>query len=83
MLCRLPSHGLKVPEDLSLVGFDNLHSCFPLPFPLTSVSSSKIRMPRKAVELLMEQIRNSAIPVTRLILDVELIDRGTVKEIRK
>lgn len=78
ILCRLPSHGLRSPEDISLVGFDNIHSCLPLPFPLTSVSSSKIRMPRKAVELLMEQIRNPSIPATRLILDVELIDRNTV-----
>lgn len=78
ILCRLPAYGLRVPEDISLVGFDNIHSCLPLPFPLTSVSSSKIRMPRKAVELLMEQIRNPAIPATRLILDVELIDRNSV-----
>lgn len=78
ILCRLPKFGLRAPEDVSLVGFDNLHSCLPLPFPLTSVSSSKIRMPRKAVELLMEQILNNAIPATRLILDVELIDRQTV-----
>lgn len=78
ILCRLPAYGLRVPDDVSLVGFDNIHSCLPLPFPLTSVSSSKIHMPRKAVELLMEQIRNPSIPATRLILDVELIDRNTV-----
>lgn len=81
-LCRMPAHGLCTPEDISIVGFDNLHSCLPLPFPLTSVSSSKVRMPRKAVELLMEQIRTPNIPVTRLILDVELIDRKTVRLIK-
>lgn len=81
ILCRLPQHGLRVPEDLSLVAFDNLHSCLPLPFALTSVSSSKIRMPRKSVELLMEKIKNNNIPVSRMILDVELIDRDTVRTI--
>lgn len=81
ILCRMQVYGLQMPRDISIVGFDNLHSCLPLPFPLTSVSSSKVRMPRKAVEMLMEQIENPNIPVTRLILDVELIDRKTVRKL--
>lgn len=81
VLCRLTEHKLRMPEDISVVGFDNLHSCLPLPFPLTSISSSKIRMPRKAVELLLEQIQQPGIPITRLILDVELIDRKTVRKL--
>ena len=81
ILCRLQDRGLRVPEDISLSGFDNLHSCLPLPFPLTSVSSSKITMPRRAVELLMAQIQDPQVPVSRLTLDVELIDRKSVKQL--
>lgn len=79
LLCRLPAYRLRVPEDLSLIGFDNLHSYLPLPFPLTSISSSKIAMPRKAVDLLIEQIRDPHIPCSHLTLDVELIERPSVR----
>ena len=67
LLCRLPAYHLRVPEDISLIGFDNLHSYLPLPFPLTSISSSKIAMPRKAVDILIDQIRDPYIPCSRLI----------------
>ena len=78
LLCRVYDYHLKVPRDLSVMGFDNLHSCFPLPFALTSVSSSKILMARKAVELLMAQIQDPNVGVSSITLDVKLIDRESV-----
>lgn len=82
LLCRLPAYRLRVPEDISLIGFDNLHSYLPLPFPLTSISASKIAMPRKAVDLLIEQIQDPHIPCSHLILDVELIERPSVRALQ-
>lgn len=63
---------------LSIAGFDNLHSCLSLPFALTSVSASKVAMPRRAVDILLQQIEHPGMPLSSLTLDVELIDRGSV-----
>ena len=75
MLERGKENAGAVP--FSIIAFDNLHSFLPLPFPLTSVSASKVAMPRR-VEMLLRQIDNPEIPDSHLILDVELIDRGSV-----
>ncbi len=69
----------SMPKDnFSIIAFDNLHSFLPLPFALTSVSASKIAMPRRATEMLLMQIENPQIPYSHLTLDVELIDRESV-----
>lgn len=81
VLCRIQEYGLRVPQDISLIAFDNLHSCLPLPFPLTSISSSKVAMPRRAVKVLMEQIQDANIPFSHITLDVELIDRNSVRSV--
>lgn len=66
---------------LSILGFDNLHSFLPLPFQLTSVSASKISLAQRTVEILLRQIENPHVPLVHLTLDVELIDRGTVQAV--
>lgn len=81
VICRMQARGLHYPKNLSMIGFDNLHAYLPLPFPLTSISSSKITLSRKAVERLLEQIQNPGTACSGLILDVELIDRGSVLDL--
>lgn len=67
---------------LSILAFDNLHSFLPLPFALTSVSASKVAIPRRATEILLNQIENPEIPYSHLTLDVKLIDRGSILPVR-
>ena len=73
----------KISGQLSIIAFDNLHSFLPLPFPLTSVSASKASLARRSAEILLRQIEHPYIPLEHLTLDVELIDRGTVNDIRE
>jgi LacI family transcriptional regulator len=69
--------GLKVPEDIAFVGYDDL--------PLASVSSTKlttIRQPIthfgiKAVEMLIDMIENGTKVTNRMILGTELVIRDT------
>jgi LacI family transcriptional regulator len=54
--------GIRIPEDLSLLGFDNI-SFGALPrIHLTSVSQRKFRQGRLAVERLLEKIRGETAP---------------------
>lgn len=72
----------SIPEDISLVGFDNLHSYLPLPFKLTSIAPKKHIMPQYAVELLLKAIEAQDPSFSKqIVLDVELHDRKSVKKV--
>ncbi len=59
LLKNLSIMGLDVPNDVSVVGFDNLRFTEHLPVPLTTVDQPKREMGRRAVELLVERIEIS------------------------
>lgn len=68
--------GIRVPEDVSLVGFDNI-SFSALPrIHLTTVSQKKHRQGRLAVQRLLEQMQGGA-PRTADLIQPELIVRST------
>jgi LacI family transcriptional regulator len=48
--------GFNVPKDYSVVGFDNIQARIFSPFPLTSVSNSKSKMSRRALDILLHKI---------------------------
>ena len=53
---HLSGLGIKVPQEVSVVGFDNLRFTEHLPVPLTTVDQPTQEMGRRAVELLLERI---------------------------
>ena len=70
--------GRSVPDDVAVVGFDDIQSTFALPFPLTTVSLQKELLAKSAFELLLRRISGdySDYPV-REILGVSLVVRGS------
>jgi LacI family transcriptional regulator len=56
LLKHLAALNVRVPEDLSVIGFDNLSFTEHLTTPLTTVDQPKQEMGRRAVELLLERI---------------------------
>jgi len=71
----LKSQGKKVPEDVSVVGFDDIVSKFYLPLMLTSVTSSKTKMSVNAVNMLMKLIDQSQTEPVQCVLDTKLVVR--------
>ena len=51
--------GYRVPEDIAVVGFDNIQSKYLLPFPLTSIGVSKTNMSKEAFEVLLRRMNPS------------------------
>jgi LacI family transcriptional regulator len=54
----LNNRGLKVPEDVAIVGFDDIQSRLFFPTPLTTIGTVKDRMSETAVKILMMKIRS-------------------------
>ena len=67
--------GLRVPEDLSIVGFDDIPEASYVTPPLTTVRQPMLDMGRMSGELLMDSIAGSAIPMSTVELPTELIVR--------
>jgi LacI family transcriptional regulator len=75
--------GLRIPEDLSLVGFDNLQFSVIVHPPLTTIHQPKYEMGSAAVDVLLRLARDKGkqIPEHRR-LGVELIERQSCMEPR-
>ena len=57
--------GLRVSDDIGVIGYDNTALCNVPSEPLTSVSFKKYEIGRKAAELLLQMIRNPELTVPR------------------
>ena len=72
--------GKKVPDDVSVIGFDDIASKFYLPLMLTSVTSSKTKMSMEAVDILMHVIQNKTEKTTQIVLPTHVVQRESTKE---
>lgn len=71
-------NGYVIPNDLSIIGFDNIEaSIFSSP-KLTTISQNISKKAEYAIDLLMTQIDHGTVPQNRTVLDVEIIERQSV-----
>jgi len=69
--------GMKIPEDLSVAGFDDMEiSAFYDP-PLTTVAVPAYEMGRMAAKILIENIRGQSQAPQQYVLEANLIVRGS------
>jgi LacI family transcriptional regulator len=69
--------GLKVPDDLAIVGFDDIElASYTIP-PLTTIAQPTKGISQQAVELLTERIDQPDLKPRRIIMNGELVVRGT------
>jgi len=72
--------GLSVPDDIAVIGFDDIQQASFSDPPLTSVRLPKEEIGRMAMQLMLEQLQEKK-DVSKVSLNYELIIRGsTVKE---
>ena len=75
VLRALYERGRRVPEDVSVVGFDDTpESAYFIP-PLTTVRQDFQRVGRAAVQLLLDQLATGARSRDRVLINPELICR--------
>jgi len=76
--CRvLTEHGFKVPDDFSIVGFDNNSLIYTQ--NLTTMEIPRKPMGRYAVSRLMHRIQNPGEPYVNILLNTDMVVRNSVK----
>lgn len=69
--------GMKVPEDLSITGFDNVEMAEWPCFNLTTVRNPMREITDEIMRLLVERIADPNKPGEAIWVDAELVERGT------
>lgn len=80
-VCRaLHELGLRVPDDVSVIGFDDIPLVEYLPVPLTTVRMPKNEMGQVAAQMLIRHIESqTAVPPQKVLLDAELAIRQSTR----
>ena len=73
-------HGVKVPDQLGVAGYDDIEQVSLLPIPLTTIHQRKYSVGKKAAEVLVGEINNPATGKQKVILQPELVIRKTCGE---
>lgn len=82
VLMVLEKLGIKVPDDISVIGNDDIYYAQIYPVPLTTINAPQREIGRMAAEILIDNIEASdLLPVQKVILDTELVVRKSSRAI--
>jgi DNA-binding LacI/PurR family transcriptional regulator len=74
--------GHRIPEDISVIGFNNeIVSQFSDP-PLTSVKQPKKLMGKTAMDLLLDMVEGKKIEEKNIVLPTRIIERGSAGPVK-
>ena len=71
------SQGLRVPQDVSVMGFDDIPQAIMMTPAISTIHQPAYQMGYQACNLLIEQIENPSMIPTKIILNTDLIVRGS------
>lgn len=74
----LYQHGLSVPADVAVIGYDDIELARYMTPPLTTVHQPKDDLGELAVDTLLHRLKNPAAEPQRLVLTPELVVRDSV-----
>jgi LacI family transcriptional regulator len=74
--------GKKIPDDISIVGFDDIPQAAHVHPPLTTIRQPLEEMGRRAARMLLEIIENPELPAGRIELPTDLVVRESTRVLR-
>ena len=77
---ELTELGIRVPQDVSIVGFDDIPWCTAVTPPLTTIRMPLKKIGEEAMELLLALIQNPESRKRQIVMDVDLIPRKSVAD---
>lgn len=78
-MAALRAHGLRVPDDVSIVGFDDIPEAAYFAPPLTTVRQNFAALGEQSVEYLMALIENPSTPVHQRVLYPQFVERQSTQ----
>ncbi|USD66265.1 HTH-type transcriptional repressor PurR [Vibrio sp. SCSIO 43136] len=81
LMSRLQEKGIKVPEDVSVIGYDNIDLSGYFSPPLTTVHQPKRRVGKTAFELLLQRIKDKEHERRVFEMQPELVERKSVQKL--
>jgi LacI family transcriptional regulator len=81
VLKALREHGVRVPEDVSVAGFDDLPTAALMDPPLTSIAVSKREIGSTALRRLDARINEPGMPPAKIVIGGTLVERKSVARI--
>jgi len=79
-ICAIEEAGLSVPEDISVIGYDNIKTSRFFNPPLTTIHQPKERLGQMALDMLLDRIINKREEFHAIELVPELIERKSVAD---
>jgi len=73
----LEQHRIRVPEDVAIVGFDNIQDSLCFPKPICSVDSQIKQVITTAIDLLRKRIHNDEMPLQSITIPAHIVCRGS------
>lgn len=77
----LSGHGIRIPEDISVIGFDNIEVSSMINPPLTTVNQPSFETGRLACKLLLDSMNDNGYEDVSIVLEPSLIVRESVKNL--
>ena len=74
--------GVRIPDELSIVGFDNIETSQITCPPLTTIHQPKYEIGKAAVEMLLEMAASERYEPEHRVIGVRLVERQSCRDIR-
>ncbi|MBN2091833.1 LacI family DNA-binding transcriptional regulator [candidate division KSB1 bacterium] len=82
VLTALKELNIRVPDEISIIGNDDIYYARLYPVPLTTIRAPQAEIGRKAAEILIRNIESpSLLPNERIVLETEFIIRESTKNL--
>lgn len=76
VMAALRELNIRVPEDISIIGNDDIYYAQLYPVPLTTIRAPQLEIGKKAAEILIRNIESpSILPTEHVVLETELVIR--------
>ncbi len=78
VMTALRDLNIAVPDDISIIGNDDIYYAKIYPVPLTTIRAPQHEIGKTAAEILIRNIESSTLlPIERVVLDTEFVVRGS------
>jgi len=76
----LKEHSIKIPEEVAVIGFDDVESGLLIDPPLSTVKVPKLEMGIEAMQLIADSMKNKSKLSKKILVPVELIVRQSTEK---